>query len=367
MKILYVTTIGITMDFFKSFIKELTDMGHTVEIACNDEAAPVPEFYNGLGCTVHRLSCSRSPFSGGNVKAVKQIRRLVEENGYDIVHCHTPIAAACTRLACRKLRKKQGVKVFYTAHGFHFYKGAPLKNWILYYSVEKFCARFTDKLITINSEDYARAQKKMKAKEVLYVPGVGVDFSRFQSVTVDRAAKRRELGIPGDATVLLSVGELNENKNQQVVIRAMAELHRFDLHYMIAGVGPKADDLIQLAESLGLAGQVHLLGDRTDVAELYQTADAFIFPSYREGLSVSVMEAMVSGLPCAVSRIRGNTDLITDKGGAFFNPHSTEECVQAIREVLDGDMMGMGQVNRDNSSIYSMSVIISIMKSIYES
>jgi glycosyltransferase involved in cell wall biosynthesis len=355
------------MGFFKSFIGELTKMGHTVEIACNDTDAPVPAFYSELGCKVHRLPCSRSPFAKGNLTAVKQIRRLVEGNRYDIVHCHTPIAAACTRLACRKLRKRQGVKVFYTAHGFHFYKGAPFKNWLIFYPVEKFCARYTDKLITINQEDFALAQKKLKAKEILYVPGVGVDLVRFQSVTVDPAIKRRELGIPEKATVLFSVGELNENKNHRLVLDTMAELKRDDLHYMIAGVGSKADALRETAEKKGLTERFHLLGYRTDIAELYRAADVFVFPSYREGLSVSIMEAMASGLPCAVSRIRGNTDLVSEKGGAFFSPYNVNECVKAIRDVLDGDMNGMGQINRDNSSVYSTSSIVSIMKSIYES
>lgn len=367
MKILYVTTVGKTMGFFKTFLEELIKKGHTVDIACNEEGSPVPSLYRELGCGVYPLSCSRSPLTPANLKAVKELRHLVETNGYDLVHCHTPIAAACTRLACRKLRKKQGLKVFYTAHGFHFYKGAPFKNWLIYYPVEKLCAHYTDKLITINQEDYALAQKKMKAKEVLYVPGVGINIDRFRDVSVDRSAKRRELGIPEDAVVLLSVGELNANKNQQVVIQAMAKLHRSDLHYMIAGVGSKADDLIKLAESLGIAKQVHLLGYRTDVAELYRTADAFVFPSYREGLSVSIMEAMTSGLPCAVSRIRGNTDLVSEKGGSFFSPYSTDECAQAIREVLDGDMPSMGQTNQANSSRYSIDAIINTMKLVYES
>lgn len=365
MKILYVTTIGITMGFFKSFIKDLTDMGHTVELACNDMEEPVPAFYHNLGCKIHRLSCSRTPFSKGNLTAVKQIRRLVEENHYDIVHCHTPVAATCTRLACRKLRKKQGVKVFYTAHGFHFYKGAPLKNWMIYYPVEKLCARYTDKLITINQEDYELAKRKMKAKEVLYVPGVGVDLTRFQNVSVDKMAKRLELGISSEAIILLSVGELNENKNHQVIIRAMAQLMRGDLHYLIAGIGPKADELKRLTKELGLTGRVHLLGYRADVVELYQVADIFAFPSYREGLSVSVMEAMASGLPCAVSRIRGNTDLISSNGGAYFDPYQVEECASALKTVLESDTAAMGSYNQRKVRYFSQGNIRDMMNNIY--
>ena len=368
MKILYVTTIGLTMGFFKSFIEELTETGHTVEIACNDADTPVPALYNELGCKVHRLSCSRSPFSKGNLTAVKQIRRLVDENRYDIVHCHTPIAAACTRLACRQLRKKQGVKVFYTAHGFHFYKGAPLKNWMIYYPVEKLCARYTDKLITINQEDFTLAQKKMKAKEVLYVPGVGVDLSRFQSVLPDKVGKRAELGIPADATLLLSTGEVNENKNHQVIIRAMACLHRDNLHYMIAGVGPKADELRKLAEDLGLAGKVHLLGYRKDIPELCYSADIFCFPSRREGLGLAALEAMACGLPIITSNVHGINDYsVNGLTGYRCCPEDMDGFARALKTLIDHpeERARMGRNNIEVVKKYDFSQIIPQMMRIY--
>lgn len=365
MKILYVTTIGSTMSFFKTLIRELLDEGHTVDIATSETVKPVPACYREWGCRVFHLPCSRSPLSKGNLTAIKAIRRIVTENGYDLVHCHTPIAAACTRLACRKLRKKKGLKVFYTAHGFHFYKGAPLKNWLIYYPVEKFCARFTDKLITINHEDFALAQKKMKAGEVLYVPGVGINIDRFRDVSVDRSAKRRELGIPEDAVMLLSVGELNENKNHKTVIHAMACMDRKDIHYVIAGIGPKEEALRQQAESLGLGERFHLLGYRSDIAELLTVADAFVFPSYREGLSVSLMEAMANGLPCAVSRIRGNTDLIDSEGGAHFDPHKVETCVEALETVLSKDHAAMSAHNQQKIRYFSLPSVMEMMKSIY--
>lgn len=368
MKILYVTTIGSTMNFFKTFIKELLDEGHTVDIATNEMVKPVPECYIQWNCRVLALPTSRFPFSRGNFVAVKQIRRLVEANGYDIVHCHTPIAAACTRLACRKLRKKQGVKVFYTAHGFHFYKGAPLKNWMVYYPVEKLCARYTDKLITINQEDYALAQKKMKAKEVLYVPGVGVDLTRFQNVTVDKASKRSELGIPEEATVLLSVGELNENKNHQIIIRAMAKLRRDDLHYMIAGIGPKADDLTNLAERLGLAAQVHLLGYRRDIPELGYAADIFCFPSFREGLGLAAIEGMACGLPIVTSNVHGINDYSADGvTGYKCDPGDVDGFAKAIEQLANDPALreNMGKGNAERAQKYRIRTINSQMHDVY--
>ena len=179
--------------------------------------------YNEWGCTVHQIDTSRSPFSKGNLKAIKQLKILIEEGKYDIVHCHTPVAAACTRVACRKARKN-GTRVIYTAHGFHFYKGAPKANWMLFYPVEKLCAKWTDLLITINREDYALAKEKLKAKRIEYVPGVGVDLQIYGRTNADKAEKRRQLGITEDVKLLLSVGELNKNKNHETVIRALAKI-----------------------------------------------------------------------------------------------------------------------------------------------
>lgn len=178
MKILYITTVGGMMSFFTRIIQVLLKENNTVDIACNNTVSDVLQCYRDWGCTIYSLSCTRSPLDKGNLKAIKEIKYIVSKGKYDIVHCHSPIAAMCTRLACRTLRKN-GVRVFYTAHGFHFYKGAPLKNWMIYYPIEWLCAHWTDTLITINKEDYDRARKHMHAKHVEYVPGVGIDLSLF--------------------------------------------------------------------------------------------------------------------------------------------------------------------------------------------
>ena len=268
MKILYVTTVGMTMGFFNSFIKKLIDKGHVVDIATNEDESRVPDCYREWKCNVHQIGCLRAPIKKENFEAIKQIRKIVEAGRYDIVHCHTPIAAMCTRLACRKIRRN-GTKVFYTAHGFHFYKGAPLINWLLYYPVEKICSKWTDVLITINHEDYELAKKKMKAARVEHIPGIGVDIEKFSSTTVDRIAKRTELGIPKDSILLISVGELNVNKNQEVIVRAISEISNDKIHYAIAGVGEKRDYLLSLADELNIGSQIHLLGFRSDIAEIY--------------------------------------------------------------------------------------------------
>lgn len=367
MRILYVTTISLTMNsFFKPHIEMLVREGNHVDIACNYKDSALDSLYDELGCDSYQIDFSRSPLASDNIKAYGQLKRVIESGNYDIVHCHTPNAAVITRLVCRKFRQQKGLKVFYTAHGFHFYKGAPKLNWMIYYPVETLCSHFTDKLITINKEDFELAKSKFNAKEVHYVPGVGVDLSRFENVQVDRAAKRREIGVPEDAFLLLSVGELNENKNHQIIIKALAKLNNPTIHYAIAGEGDKREYLLGLAKELGVYEQVYLLGYRKDVPELYQISDSYTLPSLREGLNVSVMEAMASGLPCIVSRIRGNVDLVQKEGGEIFSPNESDDCCQAIKRIYDRDVKSLSDFNRKKAEEYSIKTIIARMKTIYE-
>ena len=366
MKILYVTTIGATMGFFKSFIKKLTDDGNQVELACNN-TANVPEFYVENGFKIHSIDCSRAPINKGNFKAVKQLKKIVENGHFDIVHCHTPIAAACCRIACRKVRKN-GTKVIYTAHGFHFYKGAPFINWLVYYPIEKICSHFTDVLITINTEDYALAQKKMNAKSIQYVPGVGIDIKRFSECVINREEKRKELGIPEDAMLLLSVGELNKNKNHETVIKALAKIHNSNIYYLIAGKGGLEYYLNELIENLDLNNNVKLIGYRADIAELYKAADICVLPSIREGLPVAVMEGMAAGLPLIVADNRGTRDLCQNNiNGLVCNTFSSDEFADAINKLWNDTSLRrkMGNENLNAAGNFDIKKVNSIMNKIY--
>lgn len=367
MKILYVTTIGGTMHFFKSFVSKLIADGHKVDIACNEKMRQVNDLFYELGCKVYNISCTRSPFENGNLKAIKELKAIVKENGYDIVHCHTPIASACTRIACRKARKN-GTKVIYTAHGFHFYKGAPKKNWILFYPIEKICAKWTDLLITINKEDFARAKSKLKTKFIEYVPGVGIDVKKFANAEADRDAKRGEIGVPADCVLLLSVGELNKNKNQETVIRALAELKDKRIHYALAGRGSNAKYLTELAESLGVSDKVHLIGHRADIPQLCKTADIFVHPSFREGLPVSIMEAMAAGLPIIGSRIRGVSDLLGgDNNVTLCAPNNVKEWVNAISSFVNSTELRskIGNLNSEKAKELEVENINETMMDLY--
>ena len=369
MRILYVTTISLTMNsFFKPHVEMLVREGNQVDIACNSGDLPLDELYDQLGCKQHQIDFSRSPLSIDNIRAYGQLKKVVENGSYDIVHCHTPNASVITRLVCRKFRNKNGLKVFYTAHGFHFYKSAPKLNWLVFYPIEKFCSAFTDKLITINKEDFDLAKSKFNAKEVHYVPGVGADLSRFENIQVERTTKRREIGVPEDAFLLLSVGELNKNKNHQIIIRALARLQDSNVHYAIAGTGGLQTHLLSLAEDLGVAEQVHLLGYRTDIPELNYAADAFCFPSQREGLGIAAIEAMACGNPLVTSNIHGINDYSVDGvTGYKCNPLDADGFAAAIGSLMNNPSLlkKMGTANVMAAKKYEIKAIKRLLNEVY--
>ena len=353
--------------FHLPFLKMFQEEGYTTYVAAaNDTEQPnvtIPYCDHYV-----EIDFKRNPLHPGNIKSYVKLKKLINENDFEIIHCHTPVGGLLGRLASISARK-HGTKVFYTAHGFHFYKGAPLKNWLLYYPVEKFCAHFTDVLITINNEDYALAKKKMKAKRVEYVPGVGIDLSKFQNVTIDRNVKRREIGVPEDAFVLTSVGEINENKNHEIIVRAIAELNNSNVHYVIAGIGNKQEHLTKIAGELGVLNQLHFLGFRKDIPEIDYVSDAFCFPSFREGLGLAAIEAMAAGLPIITSNIHGINDYSADGITGFkCDPTDKKGFSCSISKLLSNKELciKMGEENKKRSNEYSINKILKIMKYVYE-
>lgn len=335
------TTAAMIEQFNKNNIELLNEMGYIVDVAGNfREGNPISEerleqfrtWIQERGGTYYDITAVRKPTAWKkNVGAYRQVVKLLYENQYAFVHVHTPIGSIIGRLAAHKTR----TKIIYTAHGFHFFKGAPLKNWLLYYPAEWLCSWWTDILITINQEDYQLARKHMHARRTEYVPGVGIDTKKFGTSGIDRRKKREELGIAEDAVVLISVGELNDNKNHEVMIKAIGFLNRkrndTKLHYLICGQGDREQYLQKLIEEEKLSEQVKLLGFQTDVHELLLMSDIFAFPSKREGLSVALMEAMAAGLPVICSKIRGNVDLVEDgKGGYLIAGQDIEDYADVI-------------------------------------
>ena len=265
-----------------------------------------------------------------NVAAYKTIKRVISSDDYVAIHCNTPIASVLTRLAARDARK-HGAKVIYTAHGFQFFNGSSKKDWMIYYPIEKEMARFTDLIFTINREDTARAEA-FHGPKVVYIPGVGVDTEKFR--TAERKDIRSELGIPADAFMMLTVGELFPRKNQKVLIDAMKQLKDLPIHLVLCGNGILLDELQQQCRDNGVEDRVHFAGYRRDIPGVMKDSDLYLFPSKREGLGLAGIEAMASGLPVVSSNINGILDyMIEGKTGYLCDPDDADAFSRAILDL----------------------------------
>lgn len=308
--ILITSTDLMMVQFLVPHVKYLSKQGYYIDIACSnvggrlDEVRRILSPYVGI---VHELFLKRSPLAISNYVGYKQLKKILSHRSYDYIWTNEPVMSVVTRLASQRYRK-QGMKVMYMAHGFHFYRGAPLLNWCLYYPIEKIMAHYTDMITCVNHEDYSRA-KKFKVNKVQYIHGIGINTDRLTNHGEKKPSIREELGLSDNECLILSVGELNKNKNQIAILRALACLRDPKVHYLLCGKGKNESDLKQKAEVLGISSQVHFLGYRHDVVDICSQADIYVMPSFREGLPISSLEAMYCGLPLITSNIRGLIDV----------------------------------------------------------
>lgn len=333
------TTAAMIEQFNKNNILILIDMGYEVHVAGNFEKGnPISEkrldefkvWLKEKKCKWFNIPSTRKPTDYNNIKAYKKVIELINEYQYEFIHCHTPIGSIIARCAAHNTN----TPIIYTAHGFHFFKGAPLKNWILYYPVERFFSRWTDLLILINNEDYKRARKKFYTKWVEIIPGVGVDTKHFRECNVDKEQKKEELGIENNKFILLSVGELQKRKNQEVVIDALGSIQDKDIVYLIVGKGELKNYYKEKIKQYGLENNIFLLGYRSDIDELCSIADCFVHPSIREGLGIAPLEAMASGCPLISGNINGMKDYTENgKTGYCIEPKSINEMIDAINSM----------------------------------
>ena len=309
-------------NFNRDNVKILQELGYDVTLASNfhtnediNSQEKIDSFMSEMsadGVHIVQVDFSRRIKNlRGQIASYKQVRSLLA-NGYDLIHCHSPICAAITRMCAKKYRKNNDAKVVYTAHGFHFYDGAPLKNWLIFYPIEKHFSRYTDVLITINNEDYKRASTKLKAKKTVHVPGVGVDTKKYADCKVDKKGLKNSLGLADDDYVIISVGELNENKNHEAIIRTLINVDSERVKYVIVGKGLLEEHLRDVIQENDLSNRVVLTGYRTDIDELLNISDCFAFPSKREGLGLAAIEGMAAGLPVIGHDIGGIRDFVID-------------------------------------------------------
>lgn len=384
-KALLVTTVsGFVPQFEMSNVHILQSMGYEVHYAANYHT---PSYGNdnhrldGTGIIRHQIDFVRSPFQIQNIRVYKQLKKLMAEERFDAVHCHTPMGGVMARLAAHATDTSP---VIYTAHGFHFFTGAPLINWLCYYPTEKFLSRYTDQQICINQEDYKRAKAHFHAKYVDYIPGVGIHLGNLQR-NADISHKKEELGLSSDKSILLSTGELIKRKNHETIIRALAKLRKEapasatnSFQYVICGHGALEAQLRSLTDELHMSDCVSFLGYREDMAEIYQIADLFLFPSFQEGLPMALLEAMAYGLPIICSDIRGSRDLMGEQtntplkvcsGGILIQKAAdVDSYCEAIKILLGNQKMRaeMGKFNETRAKEFSDESVKSTMKGIYK-
>lgn len=365
MKILVVSNRVRTYSLgFKNEIEPFLSLGHEVIWAA--------DFNNFIGdkdsipCRISQIDIVSYPFHLTNFKAFFQIKRIIEDEEIDVVECSTPIGGTLARLAAWHCGIK---KVIYVAHGFLFFKGSPAISHAIYKFHEKMLAKITDTLVTITEEDFEEAKKfKIRGGRQPYrIHGAGVIVG--VKVVIDKKEKRKELGLPDNCIAMISAGDLNSNKNNEIVIKALGVLHDNSIHYLVCGLGDKMDYLKQLSQKLNISSNIHFLGYRTDMPELLSCSDIFVMPSFREGVPRSLLEAMDLGLPCVGSDTRGIRDLIENgKGGFICHPKKETEFAKAIKSLAkdDGQRKLFGEYNKGKSKKYSSEVVWKETVEIYQ-
>lgn len=355
--------------FHKPLVEMLREKGYVIHVAAKNNLEEKKGLKLDFVDKIFDVPFSRSPKSLDNFKAYKILKKIIEEEKYYIIHCNTPMGGIVTRLAAWKSRK-MGTKVFYTAHGFHFYKGAPKINWIIYYPIEKIFSKITDQIITINHEDFELANKKFFCK-TSYIHGVGVDNERYRPVTLEKKYDLKiELGLSHFSNIILCIGELLPNKNQRMIIEAMKniveEYPRCLL--LLAGNGPMKDSLEKQVKNLKLEQNVIFLGYCTRLEQYQSVCDIVVSCSRREGLPLNIVEAMLSANPVVATKNRGHCELI-DHGetGYLIDIDNVNELYYYIDILLsDNDKLsGIGNNAYHFAKSYSSGKVKKELEKIY--
>ena len=365
-KVLFVANISKhILRFHLPYLKWFKEHGFETHVAAGgNEEIP--------WCDVkHEVSIERSPFSLKNIRAHKELKKIIEANQFALVHGHTPMGGVLARTASVAARKN-GTKVLYTAHGFHFYKGSPLANWLLYYPVEKYLASYADGIITINHEDYRLlSDKNFQVKDKFYINGVGVDPARFNPITPEIKSKlRNELGYSDNQFVLVYVAEFIHRKNHRFVIDAAVELKSTipDLKILFAGRGILLEEMKKYAQDKGVSEYIDFLGFRTDIEKVMAIADVGISASRQEGLGLNLVEEMFLGLPVVASQDRGHRELVVPgENGFLYEQNKQEEFVSYITQLYNDTekRKAFGEKSKTFAEKFSLENSVNSMAKIY--
>ena len=362
MKILYTATVlSHICQFHLPYLEMFREQGIEVHVAARNNLAEK----NGLQLRhcdrYYDLPFQRSPRDPRNIEAGRQLKALLAKEHYDVILCNTPMGGIVTRLVSQASRK-QGARVVYMAHGFHFYKGAPKKNWMVFYPIEKTMAKLCDLVITITEEDYTLAQEKFPCA-VAHIHGVGVRTDRYHPVSAEEAlAMRQKEGLSETDFAILCTGELNKNKDQKTLIAAAALLRDKipNLKILLAGNGPTEGELRAQIASEHLEDTVKLLGYRTDLETVVPAMNLIVSCSHREGLPLNILEAMLCRKAVVATVNRGHKELVDDgKTGFILQPGDVKTMAQRIYDLYSDPSMAetMGNAGFGKAQAYTVDAV----------
>lgn len=370
-KVLFTATVDShILQFHLPFLRYFKENGYEVHVATNgNEEIPF--------CDVkHAISFERSPLKINNIKAIKQLKKICDEEKYDIIHTHTPMGSVVTRLAANNSRKKYNTRLIYTAHGFHFFKGASIKNWLLFYPIEKWLSKYTDTLILINREDYDLAKNKFskRCKDIQYVPGVGIDENKFNFIINDKEyiKIRKEFGIDKNDFVMIYPAELSKRKRQIWLIETLSTVlkNHYDIHLLLPGKDSLNGKCQKLVAKLNLNNQIHFLGYRKDIPQLLKISNLALSSANQEGLPVNIMEAMYVGLPIVATDCRGNRDLVkSDYNGYLISLNDSEAFSKSVEKIYNSNNDKLNKMVANSKIMikdYLLDKIMKKMKEIYK-
>lgn len=373
MKILFVSNVRSHIgQFHTNYINLLKENGHTIDVSCFDNSADKDGFDFKSINKFHYIPLQRSPYKKENIKAIKELKELIKKENYDIIHCHTPMGAVAARVAAKQAKSK--AKVIYTAHGFHFFKGASKMNWLFFYPVEKLLAHYTDTLININQEDYTLATtKKFKVKDqIIKVNGVGVDLSKFTAVTPQAKLQlREEYGFSKEDFLLIYPADLVTGKNQEMIFKAVKILKDKipTIKLLLPGHQKMIEEYRQMVKSMGIEENVEFMGYRRDIAKLVAMCDVSVSASRREGLPVNLIEALAIGKPIVATRVRGNSDIVEDGVNGFLvELDNYEQMAEKLLEIYSNPSLAekMGQEAVKLSKKYSIEEVNKSLANVYK-